>query len=336
MLAPQPVLIIVDEQAIPVEVDVLGAHLQAYADLQPVLTTLRLCNRFGKGDHAVVSQLPVELINTIEGYLIDNARFRLRQDWSESFMCWKNSCSPSDHLTSEARVDGYRSLFDGYEDLRLPSDATELDDNQLSDLNEALWEVYSGSPYQDVHEDRKWDWLAKTGLPTTASRGLFSRYASLMEKHFGLELHISHTQSEKGQGGYDEDNERRSTVAYLILPGYTKFQSALNRRGERSHDGFCCEDGPHPTYCSTENGIALPLAIPNQLSKESLARFTRALKMLSLSPMSENDAKHTTMFASGGDTKSSVASVEEGEVGQNSQPQLMFIMRVNDIPCDVY
>ena len=331
-------LIAVNEQAMPVSVDILGAHLQAYAELQPVLNTLRLCNRFGKGDHAAVSQLPIELVNVIEDYLLETTRDELRQQWTASLICWTNRCSPADHITLEERIELYYDFFDGpdHDEADLPIYLTELNDKQLEDLNDALLKTSSSEdPYRWLHEDRKEDWLAKTGSPTAPSRGIFSRHASLMKRHFGLEIHISHTQLEPHHDLTEED-ERRSTSAYLTLLGYTKFQSSLGRREERTHTEWCCEDGPHPMYCSTENGIALPVAIPSQLSKESLARFNCALKVLRLSPMSENGDKNTTLRASGVDAK---PSAEPGEVdgsSQMSRPRLMFIMRVDDRPSDSY
>lgn len=45
--------------------EVLGAHLEAYINLLPTITTLRLCNRFGQGEEAYIKRLPVELVSEI-------------------------------------------------------------------------------------------------------------------------------------------------------------------------------------------------------------------------------------------------------------------------------
>ena len=71
-------VLILFDQAVPVPVHLLGAHLQAYAELQPAVNTLRLCNRHGHGDHAAISRLPVELITAIESYIIEDKRQELR------------------------------------------------------------------------------------------------------------------------------------------------------------------------------------------------------------------------------------------------------------------
>jgi len=48
----------------------LGAGLSAYIDSLSAITALRLCNRFGKGNTAFIKRLPMELVQTIEGYIV--------------------------------------------------------------------------------------------------------------------------------------------------------------------------------------------------------------------------------------------------------------------------
>lgn len=79
-------------QTVPVPVARLGVHLQAYVDLLPVINTLRLCNRYGKGMQVAVTKLPVEIVTVIERYLIDDTRAQLRDVWEAAFRCWEHRC----------------------------------------------------------------------------------------------------------------------------------------------------------------------------------------------------------------------------------------------------
>ncbi|KAM0701675.1 hypothetical protein Q7P35_010584 [Cladosporium inversicolor] len=60
--------------ALPVRVEQLGAHLEAYIATLPTITTLRLCNRFGASDDCHINRLPVELVKLIEEYIVEPER----------------------------------------------------------------------------------------------------------------------------------------------------------------------------------------------------------------------------------------------------------------------
>lgn len=57
--------------AVPVKIEQLGAHLEAYTSLQTTLNALRLCNRFGSGTQATITKLPIELVQQIERHMIE-------------------------------------------------------------------------------------------------------------------------------------------------------------------------------------------------------------------------------------------------------------------------
>lgn len=97
-------------QAVPIRADLLGARLAAYVLLLPTITALRLCNRFGKGPQATVAKLPVELLNEIEKYLIEDKRAQLYEEWFSQFKCYETQCSPADHFDKEQCADIF---FDG-------------------------------------------------------------------------------------------------------------------------------------------------------------------------------------------------------------------------------
>lgn len=98
-------------KAVSVPVDLLGAHLEAYINLLPTISTLRLCNRHGKGDHAIITQLPMELVDAIEGCLVDGTREELHQTWSTLFKCWEHRCTPKDHYIQQQLVHAFQTGF---------------------------------------------------------------------------------------------------------------------------------------------------------------------------------------------------------------------------------
>lgn len=99
-------------KALPVPIDVLGAHLEAYVTLLPTTTGLRLCNRFGRGDHARVQALPIELMELIETYLVRATREELREHWSTLLKCWENRCSAHSHYSEVQLVEAFKHYFD--------------------------------------------------------------------------------------------------------------------------------------------------------------------------------------------------------------------------------
>ena len=78
--------------SLPVPVEVLGAHLQAYITLHEAkkgtINTLRLCHRFGKGPDATITRLPAELVLQIEGYLMEDERKVHSKKWASDLKCW--------------------------------------------------------------------------------------------------------------------------------------------------------------------------------------------------------------------------------------------------------
>jgi hypothetical protein len=86
--------------AIPIDITVFGPHLQAYLTLKPLLTSIRLCHRFGQGPEAHITKLPIELFDEIIEYLISFERSRIALDgqWKYLFRCFESRCSPTDHF----------------------------------------------------------------------------------------------------------------------------------------------------------------------------------------------------------------------------------------------
>jgi hypothetical protein len=81
--------------AIPVNMNGLGASLQAIADTMPQTTTLRLAHRFRDGP---LTKLPQELLEQIVSYVQDAAQDKFRPAWYQDSVCWQGTCLPEDHF----------------------------------------------------------------------------------------------------------------------------------------------------------------------------------------------------------------------------------------------
>lgn len=367
-------------QGIPIRPDLLGAHLEAYAKAKPIINALRLCNRFGKGEKAAITKLPAELLLIIESYHVENCRRWRRYMWTQLFKCWENRCSPIEHYSPTKHLELYReyvfdaagSEHDGLVPARGDGEksstssqgggpaeadaykadwATELNHEQLEALVKALrYELEECPqemiPWRKTHESYKSNWQILTGEPTRDERGIFDRYEDLMDADFGLEIHISHIQLEnalvEGQWDDDEDVENcshRSTMAYIILGGSNSEVVDLSRRAKQYI-------GREHHYRATEHGIARPVAIPRPLSAKSLARFTRALKILDLEPIAKprygsimtasyedeiEDIPSSTQR--GAKASESDGSIKSQQIECEAEPQLLLLAQIDDRPC---
>jgi hypothetical protein len=94
--------------ALPVRVEKLGAHVEAFVETLPTVTALRLCQRFGSGPQCFINKLPVELLGPIESFIIEPARESALQTWEKPYRCWELKCDIiDDHFTYEEQHDLY-------------------------------------------------------------------------------------------------------------------------------------------------------------------------------------------------------------------------------------
>ena len=75
-------------------VEKLGAHLEAYVDTLPVITALRLCNKFGKGPECHIRKLPTEIVDAVEELVINLEREKRLIRWSQLLRCYTGQCNP--------------------------------------------------------------------------------------------------------------------------------------------------------------------------------------------------------------------------------------------------
>jgi hypothetical protein len=65
--------------ALPVRIDILGAHLEAHVETLLTISALRLCNKFGSGPQCFVNKLPAELVSIIEDFVVEPVRKRAHE-----------------------------------------------------------------------------------------------------------------------------------------------------------------------------------------------------------------------------------------------------------------
>lgn len=153
---------------VPVQITELGAHLQAYVEMQPTIAAIRLCNRLGQGPAAYITKLPVELVYMVEEMLMHDVRRRAECTWEESFECFEDRCRPIDHLQQDYHKDMYYRITDGVD----MEDDRHLD--VLDQMGEMLGET---SEHLDEHFSRKSAWrhrVCQHGRPN--HQGAFSQY----------------------------------------------------------------------------------------------------------------------------------------------------------------
>lgn len=80
--------------ALPVNMNKLGASLQALTDSSPQITTLRLCHKFR---HGPLSKLPQELLEHIVDNVERAARAKCLPGWYHDSVCWQGTCRHEDH-----------------------------------------------------------------------------------------------------------------------------------------------------------------------------------------------------------------------------------------------
>lgn len=284
--------------SVPVPVEILGAHLQAYVLLQPAIRMIRLCNRFGKGPQAAITKLPIEIVTEIEAYLSEHEREEQRHNWKTDFTCFQGLCSPLDHMSDTERVGLWQDFFTdcphcGGCSCSTGKDMSELNERQLQALEEMLDSMMRDegpeeSPWWIEHQNRCCRWLGKTGNKyPNDRRGLLGHYSHDLKRDFGLQVWVTHTQPKikKQPSQFTTHRVFDSTIAYLTFP------SCKNRHTfERAFSDGLASAGESP-HLATQSGDGVDVDMPSELSPTDIFRFSRAIKMLGLTPEDSTNPK---------------------------------------------
>ncbi|QIW99049.1 hypothetical protein AMS68_004567 [Peltaster fructicola] len=122
----------------------LGACLQAYKRALPAIIALRTCNRFGQGDEAYVTRLPIEVVHTVERHLIADGKKHYVDKWRQREECAQYMTCPDLHLMVEhlTREELIRILWESTCYLPDGDDDTHDDDTHDDDTHD-----------DDTHDD---------------------------------------------------------------------------------------------------------------------------------------------------------------------------------------
>lgn len=140
--------------AVPVKVNELGARLQSYLETKPSIDTLRLCNRFGKGNNVFVTSLPAEVLELIVQHVRWMDFESNLEQWTQNQRCCEGDCDPPEHFTEEDRVDLHSevpSLSEcPCEDAEQVKVCTNLDEYIIEDVSE--WLEYHLENQSELHD----------------------------------------------------------------------------------------------------------------------------------------------------------------------------------------
>ncbi|KAI6868842.1 hypothetical protein KC338_g3800 [Hortaea werneckii] len=268
--------------AVPVEVEVLGAHLEAYVKLQPTINTLRMCHRFGKGDQAAITRLPVELLSEVEDLLMQEERRKTREEWETDFRCFQLQCDIRDHCDpseleerrrihcvelEEMRQRLYREVRQGCDECESDASDDDFVENQLDEY------ILDGC-FQKTHWERRSRWPERVNAPTSSPmRHSLNVHANYFEKEFGLAIWTSHVSIDApGEHYFEEDMAGKTTLAYLKL-------SSQQQRFEHDWPG-----NDQEYVDSGESGCGVRLKEVETPMDSEIRRFKRAIDMLGLRP----------------------------------------------------
>jgi len=265
-----------------VRIDKLGAHLEAYTDTLPVITALRLCNRFGKGKNCYISKLPTELINEIEHLILEPERERCLATWSKELKCWERECKAfDDHFTPEEQdifCAHYRCMTDGCEDEAHTSGKIVRHGHICSgketcalahslSYEEALISMpkkLSKNAYRHECSDNRMRFLRKI------KDGFLYSHRHLLKLHFGVDFWTSITRT------WRTWVPRPIALAYLTIPSDSAQQYA------------------EPNLLAGCNSDGRPPQPGGSLSPASHKRFSGALRRLDLELFVRHGDKPTT------------------------------------------
>lgn len=313
--------------AVPVHIVDLGANLSAYINTKPAITALRLCNRFGKGDRAFITKLPIEVMSEIEALVIQDARDEEREDWENELRCFEWNCDDLDHLSDDEKDKIYDFheyfWFEAEEEMeRGYSPSDEERDRVVRDAVDR--NAHLSNQCHDVHWNRidSWDdrFLNRRPFAFTGHERS-DKHCKLIAADFGVQIWTSHVRL--GDPTVYNDAPR-TTVAYLTLPKNPSCSLP-------SHLADCDCECDHE---ECDSGYGIPI-LPGKgaPTKHSLRRFERAMKILGLKvfvhPSQKGRALAMPGYDVGGEVKEKFEEKTEVKTAYDAAawPQLTLLVR---------
>ena len=304
----------------PVRIDKLGAHLEAYIQTLPTVIALRLCGSFGTGPQCHINKLPVELVSRIESFIVEPARVEALQTWSRKFRCFELKCDMLDyHLTQVHQ----RALLRGAMRSECPGNhrsTFKFDiDAESTKKHRATLRKYvdKNDCWEQSHDKNRRSWIKDVDidLPTC----IFNEHQALVRSHFGVDVWISNVKLPTDTPAavpWRYDERQYSTVAYITLPN-----------NESSREGWSSNryDGGN-----LQSGYAMPVKLGAVPTQASLRRFPRALNLLGLEVFIHPTQKRTVMFAPPDVQHSDVTDALDGSAADWPQLTLLTKTRIQE------
>ncbi|KAK5706239.1 hypothetical protein LTR97_001226 [Elasticomyces elasticus] len=199
--------------AVKVDPADLVAFIEIEAAFRPVTDTLRLCNVFGKGEHAHITRLPKELVDLIEEHLDKvGARSERRAHCRSLEECFSSFCSHWEkHMTDEQKLELVNEVL---EEGGMPTVKSHLETAAQGAVDVILDGIrtFESDCWKPAHILLQDEWQTLVGKVGAGchNQGVITQTRDFVLKHFGLEIFVAHGRSDM-VNAYD-------TFAYLIFP----------------------------------------------------------------------------------------------------------------------
>ncbi|KAF1963081.1 hypothetical protein CC80DRAFT_487488 [Byssothecium circinans] len=278
---------------VPVNVVRLAANLQAYSNLLPAVTSLRLIHRFGDG---ALSKLPQEVLEMVIDEAQRSERVMTLPQVKKQYACFRGICENKQHYNflpswtserwSSVFVDNYHLGLDLLEiDNDGPLDPKDYTDDQKADMvARAVVEMSDDDAMEtidEIHQDTRTEWVDSLCLCNGTSK--MAILNKILKEYFGLETVIFHETLTAPMVRFLPSLNRREsnvryTSAFLVL-GSGTFHAPTNGHVTASHT--------NPLFMHDDHHLAFRQSVdPTKLllSDNQCQRFSKAMRILDLTP----------------------------------------------------
>ncbi|MCJ1381907.1 hypothetical protein MMC17_005019 [Xylographa soralifera] len=236
---------------IPVEVNTVGAHVEAYVEHRIIVNAFLGCVTDGLQQYLPVGKLVPELAYEIVRHLGPPLFEEYARTWDDLLACCDDSCFPTMDFSDGEREAVSRQFF-----LKEPMDEV------LFDL-----EYQMCGEHSKKHDEVQRDMLRRIGKSTVSNdleEHTFATYNKILEQDFGLQVYFAVCDRRHGHEG----NSVVNILAHLIRPSY--HQTLFPCSGMR--------------ICSSSTAMIVDPAVLQLPYIALKSQFNKALSCLDLSP----------------------------------------------------
>lgn len=311
--------------AVQVDIPTLVSNFEAYVNLLPVISTLRLCHRFGKD--AAITKLPTELVRWIEDSLTYEERLNQCRSRHQNLRCHQHLCDPIEHCDEEA----YRSFYHGKPRMYFHEHQWGVSETEIERMihYEKLVAEFEHDPeYWDyVHDYFKDSWLQRVSMENRNYQHNFTSpfkvHKDILKRHFQLEVWTTNLRLDDSDVSSYWERHRgqcskgaNTTLGYIIVP--SDGQNVVNFDfTEREY-----EDGS----IDVQSGGAMKINLTEALSQSRSERFRRMVKILGLKPIT-NTSQSFAFVGQHNGGKGANTKVVDTVTSSWPTPELMVLLK---------